>query len=652
MPRKRNARTTRQVVEQLRASEAELRALFAAMTDAIFVLDAEGRYRKIAPTNPAQLYRSSDELLGKTLQQIFPSEQAATFLEHIRRALATCRPINFEYCLPIGGSKMCFAATVAPMGDDAVVWVARDVTEKRRAEEAARQSEHRFEQVFHASPMPTTITTLADGKYVDVNDAWLDLFGYTREDVIGKTALSLGIWVHPEQRPAMIEQLRATGSLRNFEHRVRTKSGQARDVLLSAEIIQIGDALYNLALVQDITERKRADEALRAAYQTMEQRVAERTKELATLNSIAAVVSRSLDLKDILSDALERTMQSTEIETGSAYQLDEATQTLILMAQRGLSDDFAKLTTRLPIQVALAGKSVEVERPLVWDVMTDYPEGELKKQILKEGLRSIVAIPLTAKDKLVGALVLAARQPRAITPEEAALFSAIGQQVGVAVENARLYSEAEQAAAISERSRLARELHDSVTQSLYSMTLYAEAAARLLTIGKTEGATEHLRELRDTAQEALREMRLLIFQLRPPALERGGLANALQARLDAVEARGGMRAELQVEGSECLPRAVQEELYHLAQEALNNTLKHAHAQHVQVRMRFSDIMTRIEIEDDGMGFNVAAARASGGLGLRGMEERAQRIGGILDIVSAPGQGTKVSVEVPQGMQEG
>jgi hypothetical protein len=255
------------------------------------------------------------------------------------------------------------------------------------------------------------------------------LFGYTREEVVGNTALGLNIWVHPERRGAMIEQLRATGSLRNFEHRVRTKSGRARDVSVSAEIIQIGDVPYNLALVQDITERKRADEALRAAYQTLEQRVAERTKELATLNSIAAVVSRSLDLKDILSDALERTMQSTEIETGSAYQLDEVTQTLILMAERGLSDDFAKLTTRLPIQVALAGKSVEGERPLVWEVMTDYPEGELKRQMLKEGLRSIVAIPLTAKDKLVGVLVLAARQPRAITRRKRHCFRRLGNKL-------------------------------------------------------------------------------------------------------------------------------------------------------------------------------------------------------------------------------
>jgi len=198
-----------------------------------------------------------------------------------------------------------------------------------------------------------------------------------------------------------------------------------------------------------------------------------------------------------------------------------------------------------------------------------------------------------------------------------------------------------------ERQRLARELHDSVTQSLYSVTMYAEAAARLMPAGH-EAAAEHLRDARDTAQEALREMRLLIYQLRPPVLEKGGLAVALQVRLDAVERRGGIHAELTVEGEDRLPPAVQTELHQIAQEALNNALKHAHARQVQVILHFGDAVTQLQIQDDGVGFDLAAAQAGGGLGLPGMAERAQKIGGRLDIESAPGRGTRVVVEVSTG----
>ena len=155
----------------------------------------------------------------------------------------------------------------------------------------------------------------------------------------------------------------------------------------------------------------------------------------------------------------------------------------------------------------------------------------------------VISVPLMAKGGLVGALQVGARTMRTFAPEQLALLWAIGQQVGVAVENARLYADAQVSAALAERNRLARELHDSVTQSLYSVNLYAEAAARLLTSGDAAEAAGHLRSLRDTAQDALREMRLLIFELRPLALEKVGLVAALRARLDAVEARGGMQAE-------------------------------------------------------------------------------------------------------------
>jgi signal transduction histidine kinase len=259
-----------------------------------------------------------------------------------------------------------------------------------------------------------------------------------------------------------------------------------------------------------------------------------------------------------------------------------------------------------------------------------------------------------AKGRLVGAMQLLTKRKRTFSPEQLSLMASVGHQVGVAVENARLYEQAEQAAALAERSRLARELHDSVTQSLYSVTMYAEAGARLLTTGREATAAQYLRDARDTAQEALREMRLLIFELRPPALEEGGLTGALQARLDAVEKRAGVQAELRVSGvegmagAEWLPLAVQQELYQVAQEALNNSLKHAGASHLQVCLQVKADVVRLEVVDDGIGFDPTTAEATGGLGLPGMRERVQRISGQLRIESAPGQGTTVSVEVPRG----
>jgi signal transduction histidine kinase len=178
--------------------------------------------------------------------------------------------------------------------------------------------------------------------------------------------------------------------------------------------------------------------------------------------------------------------------------------------------------------------------------------------------------------------------------------------------------------------------------------MYAEAAARLLVTGDTATATDHLRELRNTAQEALREMRLLIFELRPLALDKIGLAAALQARLDSVEMRGGMQTQLQIEGEQYakrLPGLVEEELYHMAQEALNNVLKHANAQHVWVHLCFSDFETRVAIRDDGVGF-AADTAGKGGLGLASLKERAEKIGASLKIESTPGVGTEIRVIVP------
>jgi signal transduction histidine kinase len=208
-------------------------------------------------------------------------------------------------------------------------------------------------------------------------------------------------------------------------------------------------------------------------------------------------------------------------------------------------------------------------------------------------------------------------------------------------------TQAEVLAVVEERNRLARDLHDSVNQSLYGMSLSAEAAARHLAAGHIDTAAGQLRELRETAQYALQEMRLLIFELRPPVLEQEGLAAALQARLQAVEGRVGLATTLRVEGDGRLPPLVESELDRITQEALNNALKHAQAHRIDVQLRQNDRTVALEIADDGVGFDPGTTEARGGFGLRGMAERATRLGGRLAVESRPGGGTRVRVEVPR-----
>jgi signal transduction histidine kinase len=184
------------------------------------------------------------------------------------------------------------------------------------------------------------------------------------------------------------------------------------------------------------------------------------------------------------------------------------------------------------------------------------------------------------------------------------------------------------------------------------VTLYADAATRLLSSGQVEPAAENLHKLRGTAKEALGEMRMLIFELRPPILAEQGLAAALGARLEAVEGRAGLQTELHAEGEGRLPADVEEGLYRIAVEALNNALRHARARCISVSLRFGHEATSLEVADDGIGFDPAAIRRSGGQGLQGMAERAEQLGGTLTVDSTPGTGARVRVVVPRESEQG
>jgi nitrate/nitrite-specific signal transduction histidine kinase len=403
--------------------------------------------------------------------------------------------------------------------------------------------------------------------------------------------------------------------------------GQQIEVNTGDELEELGNQ-FNQMSVQ-----------LSESYSQLERRVAARTRELATLNAIAAVVSRSLDLEEIMNDALNKILEVLEMELGSAYAIDDEGKGLKLLAEHGLSAEFIDRLSPRPLKGSVVEKAALLGYPLVW-LLDDYPEIEMKPLLAKQGIAQIICVPLMVKGRLVGAFNFGAHESRPISKEELSLLGACGQQIGVAVENARLYRQAEETAAISERTRLARELHDSVTQTLFSASLIAEVLPDLWEMNQKEG-WRRLEELRQLTRGALAEMRTLLVELRPNALVEIPLPDLLRQLCEALIGRTRLPIQLSIAGQQKLPADVQVGLYRITQEALNNIVKHSKATQAVVTLRLNGSL-HLSIADNGCGFEIAKVPPDH-LGLKIMGERAKAIGAKLSIYSEPGDGTQISV---------
>ncbi|HRW05145.1 MAG TPA: GAF domain-containing protein [Caldilineaceae bacterium] len=344
---------------------------------------------------------------------------------------------------------------------------------------------------------------------------------------------------------------------------------------------------------------------LRASYTGLENRVAERTRVLSALIDIAAAVNRSLDLQETLTHSLEKTLQVLGIEAGGIYLLNETGTELELAVHRGYAPELVEEMDHLAMGEGFNGFVIQHSCPLVVDEIAD--DDRLARTAVREaGVHSLVSVPLYSKERPMGTLFTTTYAPRKFSEEDINLLTSIGYQVGVAIENALLYGQAQQLAALEERSRLARELHDSVTQALYSQILLVEGWKQMVQNGTLTDLTEPLEELGQVTKHALKEMRLLVYELRPLDLEKEGLIGALHKRLNAVEKRAGIEARLITEGILAdLPLELEENLYRIAQEALANALKHADAQQVIVRLSSDTHAVILEVTDDGCGFDPA-----------------------------------------------
>ncbi|MEW5868728.1 MAG: two-component regulator propeller domain-containing protein [Chloroflexota bacterium] len=552
---------------------------------------------------------------------------------------------------------------------------------------------------------------------------------------------------------------------------------------------------------------------IEASRRELERQVASRTKELAIVNTIAGVVSSSLDLREILYGALDKTLDLMQIEAGGIYLLENESGLLKIFAHKGMDATLLREIDNLKIgegysgQVVLTGQPLVVEdlstdprltrsavkekgwrsaaiTPLVsrgevmgslfvltssrreftqqdlgllasissqiaiatenarlfsdevlraeqfrviaevgrrltlildvdellWqlvrtiqqafgyyhvgigliegdEVVYQYGAGELwdrpdfvfkpaRLKVGQEGVSGWVAangepllvsdvthdpryvwmqgsttraeltVPILVKGKVIGVLDTQSDQPNAFDETDLVVLQSLAHQAGAAIENAQLYKQSKQLAVMEERSRLARDLHDAVTQTLFSASLVAEALPTAWEKDAEEGKLL-LQELRALSRGALAEMRTLLLELRPAALVETRLEDLLRQLGEAAGGREGIPVDLSFEGQAQLPQDVHIALYRIAQEALNNVVKHARANHISIRLCFledldEDLSVLLSISDDGRGFDPTQVPHHR-LGLGIMHERAQAIGASLTIQSQPGEGAQVTV---------
>jgi PAS domain S-box-containing protein len=528
------------------------------------------------------------------------------------------------------------------------VQLQQDITERRRAEAALREREAQYRSIFESTTDGLLIYDL-DGNLVDLNPAAARMHGYALEEFRG---LSPEQFIHPESLPLFerfIETVKAGHDFRSRARNVRRDGTAFYIEVLGTGFIYRGQP-HALAVVRDISEEVEA-------YRFLEQRVEERTGELSMLLQASANIASTLDLPLLLELILEQLQQVVDYEGASVLILDG--DELRNVAHRGPIPQAAQAQMHLSReQAGELWEVMEGHEPLIIDdVKGDTWLAQAFRQALGEYLeremgyvRTWAGVPLMIQERLIGWLSLHHGEPGAYSHHHAALAQIIANQAATAIENARLYGQARRLAALEERQRLARELHDSVSQVLYGVGLGARTARVLLDRADLapepkSSLAEPLDYVLSQAEAGLAEMRALIFELRPDSLEREGLVAALNRQAAALRARHGLEVHTEFCEEPTLPFEAKEALYRIAQESLNNTVKHAQAKRVDMRLCASQGEILLELADNGVGFD-PQAEYSGHMGLNSMRERAAQIGGVLEIVSGAGHGSAVRVRIP------
>ncbi|MEA3326888.1 MAG: PAS domain S-box protein [Chloroflexota bacterium] len=529
-----------------------------------------------------------------------------------------------------------------------LVGIAEDVTAMKQCEIDLGESRIKYQIL---------VETMKDGMgvigknniFAYVNPRLAEMLGYSQDDMIGEPPSK---FFDSKNKTVVADQLarREKDQKQPYPLTWLRRDGTELHTLVTAAAVftENNDFLCRIAVVTDISEQIKNN-------QLLDKRMMERMREITTLMEVSKVVVSSLKLEEQLKIILKILKQVIEYD-GALVMLFKEKVLISEAFQFPIEQEMVLKLAKPFTHMELIDKKFKFDEAIFFPDVRDL---DLDKDTLDffnlttsmlgsfpPEIRSWIGVPIKSRNTLIGVLGAHSAQVAFFTPEMAKLMRAFANQIAIVFENNRLYNQAQTAAAASERIHLARELHDSVSQDLYSIRLFADASRSALLAGSFKAVEKNLDELIVIARAGMDNLRLLIFDLRPPVLDELGLSDALRKRLETVEQRCGILVEFQVEGKPKFSRDMETQLYWAIYEALNNVLKHAKAKNVELRLCFHENLTTVTLKDDGVGFDLLMHEHSELSGLNNIAHRVESLGGTIKIQSSPGEGTVIQVSIP------
>ena len=400
-------------------------------------------------------------------------------------------------------------------------------------------------------------------------------------------------------------------------------------------------------LAAQVDRLTHSEEQLRERNAQLEQQskqLERRVREVTALNRSTSLITSTLEADKVMDLILEQLAEVIGYDSATIMWMVEGV--LRIIACRGFRDPSTVLGSRFdPRENVLTARLISEAQPIVLQDVLEEPTFYTDPG---DCTRAWIGVPLIVRDNCIGALTLDKCEREYYDAEDGHTVMAFANQAAIALENARLYDRSRDLAVLEERNRLARELHDSISQMLFSMVLNAEAAAAMFEVNPASAQVQIAR-LQETSHAALKDMRTLIFELRPANLEEEGLVPVLRKHIALVKERYGLDVQFYAEGQQRWPFRMEKALYRITQEALTNIIKHADATHAMVNLSAAEGSVRLTVDDNGRGLTPARAgeAAHSTLGLTSMRERAEQLGGTFAIGPRPDSaGTRVSVTLP------